>query len=123
MDGGWSAVEGDHHAFTFVDGLVLAPFESWIWGPVEGDAVESGRFDTGVMAVRVEGDRLTLADILRPMFDGPIDEKDLWETGNDPWRMVPLRTIVIGDRIFTITNGGVAIHDFSTYQRLDVVEF
>jgi hypothetical protein len=123
MDGGWSAVEGDHHAFTFVDGLVLAPFESWIWGPVDGDAVESGRFDTGVMAVRVEGDRLTLADILRPMFDGPIDEKDLWETGNDPWRMVPLRTIVIGDRIFTITNGGVAIHDFSTYQRLDVVEF
>lgn len=123
MDGGWSAVEGDHHAFTFVDGLVLAPFESWIWGPVEGNTVESGRFDTGVMAVRVEGDRLTLADILRPLFDGPIDEKDLWETGNDPWRMVPLRTIVIGDRIFTITNGGVAIHDFSTYQRLDVVEF
>lgn len=123
MDGGWSAVEGDHHAFTFVDGLVLAPFESWMWEPVAAGDSESGRFDTGVMAVRVGDDHLLLADILRPVLDGPVAEKDLWETGRDPWRMVPLRTIVIGDRIFTITNGGIAVHDFDTLQRLDVVDF
>ncbi len=124
MDGGWSTVEGDHHAFTFIDGLVLAPFESWVW-PDEGrdEEFDSGRFDTGVMAVRVEGDRLVLGEILRPLLDGPIAEKDLWNKGVDPWRMMPLRTIVIGERIYTVTNGGLAIHDFSTYERLDIVEF
>jgi hypothetical protein len=118
MEGGWSEAEGDHHAFTFVDGLALAPYQRWDW--VENN--EGGRsiFDTGVIAVRVDGTELSLESVLRPVADGPLEEKE-W-VGGDPWAWVPLRTIVIDDHIYTITRAGIAIHDASDFSRVDTVE-
>jgi hypothetical protein len=115
MEDAWSQAEGDHHAFTFLDGLALAPFESWQWLERAGSDGEE-RFDAGVMAIRVEGDRLVLESILRVEAEGPMTGKDIW-TG-EPHRQVPLRTIVIGDRIFTVTSGGIAVHDAATFERL-----
>ena len=111
MDGGWSQVEGDHHAFTYVDGLILAPFESWNWN--EDD--ESSTFDTGVIAARLEGQSLNLEDLLRPVGDGPVTDK---EWNEDQWRAVPLRTLVLDGVIYTITNGGIAAHDADSLDRL-----
>ncbi|MGL5858339.1 MAG: beta-propeller domain-containing protein [Angustibacter sp.] len=73
LPGAWSDVEGDHHAFTFIDGLVLVPFSRWggaVAAPLPG--IEPGvgvsgdeptptsagglGYDAGVIAVRVTGD-------------------------------------------------------------------
>jgi hypothetical protein len=75
MENAWSQAEGDHHAFTYLDGLALAPFESWQWLERASDGEE--RFDAGVMAVRVEGDRLVLGSVLRVEADGPMTGKDI----------------------------------------------
>lgn len=121
LDGGWSQAEGDHHAFTFTDGLALAPYERWEW--IEGGGEEEGteRFDTGVIAVRVSGTALSLEGILRPVHDEPLESKELWRV--DPWRTVPLRTYVIDGRIYTITHGGIAIHDGDSLERIAFAEY
>ena len=111
MDGGWSQAENDHHAFTYADGLILAPFESWNWNEED----EFSTFDAGVIAARLEGESLNLEDLIRPVGDGPVSEKD-W--GQDPWRSVPLRTLVIDGVIYTITNGGIAAHEADTLSRI-----
>ena len=111
MDGGWSQVEGDHHAFTYVDGLILAPFESWNWN--EDD--ESSTFDAGVIAARLDGQSLNLEDLLRPVGDGPVSDKD-WN--EEQWLSVPLRTLVLDGVIYTITNGGIAAHNADTLERI-----
>ena len=118
MEGGWSEAEGDHHAFTFIDGLALAPYQRWDWIE-DGDGGRS-IFDTGVIAARVAGSELSLESVLRPIGDGPVEEKE-W-VGGDPWAWVPLRTIVIEDHIYTLTRAGIAIHDASTFDRVDAVE-
>jgi hypothetical protein len=120
MENAWSQAEGDHHAFTYLDGLALAPFESWQWLERAGSDGEE-RFDAGVMAVRVDGDRLVLESILRVEADGPVTGKDLWNL--EPYRQVPLRTIVIGDRIFTVTSGGIAVHDGAGFERITFERF
>lgn len=112
MENAWSLVEGEHKAFTYLDGLALAPFESWRWI----EETEEERFDAGVMAVRVEGDSLTMGAVLRAEADGPVEGKDIGRF--DPWRQVPIRTIVIGDRIFTVTNGGIAVFALDGFERL-----
>lgn len=112
MEDAWSLAEGEHKAFTFVDGLALAPFESWRWL----ETSEEERFDAGVMAVRVDGDRLELDAVLRAEADGPVEGKEIGRF--EPWRQVPIRTIVIGERIFTITNGGIAVFALDGFERL-----
>lgn len=118
MEGGWSQAEGDHHAFTFVDGLALAPYQRWDW--IENESGGRSMFDTGVIAARVDGDELSLGAVLRPIADGPVEEKD-W-VGRDPWAWSPLRTIVIDDYVYTITQAGIAIHDAGSFERIGTVE-
>lgn len=119
MEGGWSQVEGDHHAFTYFDGLALAPYERW-----EAPASESETevFDTGVLAVRVGDDSLELAGILRPVHDEPVKATE--EPGMiEPWSTVPMRTMVIDDRIYTVTPAGLAVHSATSLERITFVEF
>ncbi len=117
MDGGWSQAEGDHHAFTFADGLILAPYERWEWiGETGKDS-----FDTGVIAARVEGSTLRLDKVLRPVLDGPVTGNE-WDT-IQPWMHVPMRTIVIDGDIYTVTNGGISVHDGDTLDRLTYERF
>jgi hypothetical protein len=49
-----------------------------------------------------------------------MEEKD-W-VGRDPWAWSPMRTIVIDDYVYTITQAGIAIHDASTFERIEVTE-
>lgn len=114
MEGGWSQAESDHHAFTYVDGLILAPYERWEWIET-GDGGRS-MYDAGVLATTLQGDELNLGAVLRPEADGPIDEKD-WNR-IDPWRWSPLRTIVIDDAIYVVSRGGISIFDADTFDRL-----
>jgi uncharacterized secreted protein with C-terminal beta-propeller domain len=118
MEGGWSQAEGDHHAFTYVDGLALAPYQRWDW--IEDESGGRSMFDTGVIAARVDGTELSLGAVLRPIADGPIEEKD-W-VGRDPWAWSPQRTIVIDGYVYTITQAGISIHDASTFDRVEISE-
>ena len=113
MDGGYSQAENDHHAFTFWNGLVLAPYEGW--------GRDGSSYDSGVLAVRVNGRRLTFEKVLRAFEDGPISGKDMERL--EPWRWTPIRTIVIGPNIYTITQGRIAVHDFDTLDRITFERF
>ena len=112
MDGGWSQAEGDHHAFTYVDGLTLAPYERWEW---IGDSGKDS-FDTGVIAARIEGSTLRLDKVIRPVLDGPVTG-NAWDT-IQPWMHVPMRTMVIDGYIYTVTNGGISVHDGDSLDRI-----
>jgi hypothetical protein len=111
MGEGWSQAENDHHAFTYADGLILAPFGSWNWD--EGDQFST--FDAGVIAARLEGSSLNLEKVIRPVGDGPTSEKD-WN--QDTWLSVPLRTLIVDSIIYTIANGGIASHEADTLNRI-----
>jgi len=112
LPGGWSDVEGDHHAFTYADGLALVPYA--------GHSTVRGRdvFDAGVVAVRVEGRRLGGVDVLRPTAERP------GAVNGDGARLpVPLRTFVTADAVLTVTDRGVAVHDLPGYAPRAFVAF
>jgi len=123
VENAWSAVESDHLAFTLTNGVAYVPFESWLWD----EKTEKETFDTGVMAVTVNPDELDLSSILRPVADGPIDwsEETFEESGiaPDPWRMGTRRTIRIDDRLYLITNGGIAVFDVEGFERVVYTQF
>lgn len=122
MEGGYSAAESEHHAFTYYQGLVLAPYESW--GPVFGpDREDEYGYDAGVLAVRVDRDRLTFEGVLRTFADGPLSEKDLSRRGEDPWMWQPMRTVVIGDSVYAVARAGITVFDFDTLDKLAVVNY
>ena len=126
IENAWSAVEGDHLAFTMTEGVAYVPFEAWTWDETNnGEGTET--FDIGVMAVTVGTDSLELTSILRPVADGPIDwnDKIFEEKGiaPDPWRMSARRTIRIDDRVYLITNGGIAIFELDGFERVGYTEF
>ncbi|MFP5330882.1 MAG: beta-propeller domain-containing protein [Acidimicrobiia bacterium] len=119
LEGGWSQAEGNHLAFTYIDGTALAPYERWDWAIDEGTGKETSTFDAGVLAIRVEGDTLSLAGVLRAEGDSAVvlDSEDDWGR-IDPYRVVPQRTIVIDGYVYTITHGGIAIHSLDTLTRV-----
>ena len=120
VEDAWSAVEGDHRAFTFTDGVGYVPFESWKWS----EEFETESFDNGVMAVTVGADSLELTTILRPVADGPIEwSEQNWQEGIDPWQMMTRRTIRIDDRIYLVTHGGIAVFDVDGYDRIEYEKF
>lgn len=111
LPGGWSDVEGDHHAFTYADGLALVPYggESSVGG--------TWVYDAGVVAVRVEGRRLGGVGVLRATAGEP---KPLDGTEHMP---MPRRTFVTADAVLTVTDSGVAVHDLRSYTRRAFVAF
>ena len=106
----WSAVEGDHHAFTLADGLVLIPFRGGLAtvGPT-ADGLRRVRGDAGVVAVRLSGDRLGAPTVLRAHPGGGGAA-----TGSTATTALPLRTYVDSGNIWTLTTAGVAVHDAAT---------
>jgi len=97
MDGGYSAAEYDHHAFTYWNGLVLTPYSSWTEKKVE----------SGVLAVRVNDRKLT--------FEGVLQQKE-----KEP---DAIRTIVIDGTIYTITYQGIGMNDLTSLESLGFVSF
>ena len=97
MESGYSAAEYDHHAFTYWEGLTLVPYQSW-----KNDKTESG-----VLAVRVDKGTLSFKGVLEQHEKEPD----------------PIRTIVIGDTIYTITYGGIGTNDLNTLEPLGFESF
>jgi uncharacterized secreted protein with C-terminal beta-propeller domain len=125
LEGGWSQAEGNHLAFTYVDGTALAPYERWTWEVVDEQTGKAdSTFDAGVLAIRVSGDTLSLDGILRTELDSEVTFPSEQDWGRiDPYRMVPQRTIVIDGYVYTITAGGVAIHSLDTLTRVTFQPF
>jgi len=124
LEGGWSQAEGNHLAFTFTAGTALAPYERWEWEFIEETGKDRSTFDTGVLAVRVNGDTLSLDGILRTELDSAVVLEGDEDWGRiDPYRMVPQRTIVIDGYVYTVTNGGIAVHDLNTLARVTFQRF
>lgn len=124
MESGWSQAEGNHLAFTYVDGTALAPYERWSWELLDESGKERSTFDAGVLAIRVNGDTLSLDGILRTELDSEVVLEAEEDWGRiDPWRMVPQRTIVIDGYVYTITAGGIAIHNLDTLTRVTFQRF
>ena len=114
----WTEVEGDHHAFTFADGLALAPYSRW-WQPDQ--TRPTGMYDAGVLAVRVDGGSLGEPRTLRPLADAPVSESSAGSVSQEMQKVQaaqPLRTFVRGGVVFTVTATGVAVHDAQTMGRL-----
>lgn len=124
MESGWSQAEGNHLAFTYVDGTALAPYERWSWELLDETGKERSTFDAGVLAIRVNGDTLSLDGVLRTELDSEVVLEAEEDWGRiDPWRMVPQRTIVIDGYVYTITAGGIAIHNLDTLTRVTFQRF
>jgi uncharacterized secreted protein with C-terminal beta-propeller domain len=97
MDGGYSSAEYDHHAFTYWNGLVLTPYSSWTENKVE----------SGVIAIRVDDRTLSFEGLLQQEQKEPD----------------ALRTIVIGDTIYTISYRGIGMNDLNSLESLGFVSF
>ena len=92
-EGTSSQVEYDHHAFLYWDGLAMIPVEQWWWED-EGDKVFVGAVG---LEVGEDGSLDELATLVHPGGEG----KD-WD-----WRAQILRSVVIGDSIYTISSKGI----------------
>ena len=150
--GAWSDVEGDHHAFSFSDGMALAPFTGYselatgsdpavkatagstdpsVGAGGSGGATVEGSgglpqqvFDAGVLAVRVDGDRFGAQARLRPLADGPVVfGPDPDPAVNDAMSATPLRTQVLDGYVYTVTPIGIAAHDAATMKRVGFTRF
>ena len=127
LPGAWSDVEGDHHAFTMAGGTALVPFQLWRGGGVtepsgDGSAASVATFDAGVLAVGVQGRTLGPARVLRPVADGPVR---IGTAGVQPdvQAATPLRTVVLGGNVYTVTPVGIAAHGATTGTRLGFTRF
>jgi hypothetical protein len=119
----WTDVEGDHHAFTFADGLALAPFQRW-WQLDPTSPTSDSAFDTGVLAVRLGGagaQELQPAKLLRPIADGPVRQpmnEQLSLADQKVMNASPQRTFVRDGVVYTVTDAGIATHDAASMNRL-----
>ncbi len=126
FDNAYSQAEWDHRAFLYWDatGLMLAPFSAWS----HDDGKSSETFDTGVLAVAVTDDSVTLGATLRNGLDGPYTWDYSDEGGEDvgfvdPWSSTVQRMVIVGDRIFTLGHGGIGVHDLDSLKTIEYVKW
>ena len=93
-EGTSSQVEYDHHAFLFWDGLTMIPVQQWWWDEKGG---ESGFVGAVGLEVADDGSLEELATIMHPGGEGKT-----WD-----WRAQILRSVVVGDSIYTISSKGI----------------
>ncbi|MGH3650770.1 MAG: beta-propeller domain-containing protein [Acidimicrobiia bacterium] len=88
-----SQIEYDHHAFLYWDGLAVIPVQQWWW-----DGSKDSGF-MGAVGIRVgaDGELTELATLVHPGGDGK--DRD--------GRAQILRSVVIGDSVYTISSKGM----------------
>jgi hypothetical protein len=107
-EGTTSQVEYDHHAFLYWDGLAMIPVQQWNW---DGETEE---IFVGAVGVAVEGDDLVeVAKITHPGGEG----KE-WD-----WRAQIMRSIVIGDSLYTISPKGILQSSLDTLDEQAWLDF
>jgi len=111
LEHGSSEVEYDHHAFLYWEPTELAvvPVQTWWW---DEDTETEGGF-AGAIAVRVARDGVEeLARITHDGTEGPLSEKPELQG----WRLPIRRSLVVGDRLFTVSDGGILQSDLDTLE-------
>lgn len=88
-----SEVEYDHHAFLYWDGLVMIPIQRWTWDE------HSEEVFMGIVGLRVRDDG-TLSEV--GQLTHPGGEGKTWDG-----RAQILRSIVIGESVYTISHRGI----------------
>ena len=123
IGGGWSDVEHDHRAFLHwpPTGLAVVPFSRWDVGPYDRAEGPSN----GVVTFTADAERgveeravLTHLDLMTWSGegfdrDGPAFEELGWDR---TWQARIVRSLVVGDRLLTVSAAGVAAHDLDTLE-------
>ncbi len=109
-EGSSSQVEYDHHAFLYWEptGLAMVPVQQWFW--------DEDKDDVFFGAVGFELDGADLSEVRR--FAHPGGESQEWD-----WRAQITRSIVIGDKLYTISNKGIMSSDLATLDELSFLGF
>jgi uncharacterized secreted protein with C-terminal beta-propeller domain len=125
IGGGWSDVEHDHRAFLHwpPTGLAVVPFSRWDVGPHDrAEGPSSGVVTFTADAARGIEERavLTHLDLMAWPGDGlDRDDPTFEELGWDrTWQARIVRSVVVGDRLLTVSAAGVAAHDLDTLDAL-----
>lgn len=116
--GAWSAVEWDHRAFLWWQPrqLLLAPYSNNYWDP----ASQQSFWDSGILAAQVEGGRILPQATLRHHSGGLLESQQ--QSTLPVWQTSALqRVVIIGDRVYTVSNGALGVHDLNSWQTLAVV--
>ena len=109
-----SSAEWDHHAFLWwaPDGVAVMPLQRWSWDEASG---KEDHF-AGAVVVSATPERIDqVAEIRHPSGD-----PDCPDCG---WTPPVMRSIVIGDTIFTVSDAGVLVTDMDTYEPQEWLEF
>jgi hypothetical protein len=125
---GGSEVEHDHHAFLHwpATGLTVVPFTRWTWDEtghgddevLSGAATFTADRDRGIDTGRVLTHTAQLEGAGEVVVDGY--ELDVWDLG---WFAQIRRSVVVGDRLLTVSEAGVAVHDLATLEDLGWARF
>ncbi len=109
LEHGYSEVEYDHHAFLHwvPTGLTVLPVQTWWW---DEETETDGGF-SGAIAVRVDDNGIEeLARITHSYSNDPESEEIEWEG----WRLPIRRSLVVGDKLLTVSDGGILQSDLDT---------
>ncbi len=112
VENAYTEAEWDHHAFLYwpATGLTVIPYQLWSWD--ERTQVE--KFDNGALAYNL--DRAAGFTDLRRLShlpDEAADSRDALFT-DASWRAAIQRAIVVGDRLYTVSDLGVLASDLTT---------
>jgi hypothetical protein len=135
LSGAFGDTEGDTHAFTFSDGLVLIPYSRTVPVAVPrptyapGQTPQTGTesfapeysMDAGIVAVRVTENALASPQLLHPTGTTATPRSYPYGSASDTG--APLRTFLADGAIWTVTTAGVAAHQESTLRWLSYTRF
>ncbi|CAN5876175.1 beta-propeller domain-containing protein [soil metagenome] len=109
-EGSSSQVEYDHHAFLFWEptGLAMVPVQQWFW--------DEDKEDVFFGAVGFKLDGADLSEVRR--FAHPGGDSQEWD-----WRAQITRSIVVSDKLYTISNKGIMSSDVATLDELGFLGF
>ena len=102
---GSSGVEYDHRAFTFWDGLAVVPIQNW-----------NDNFN-GVVGITVDDASLDIAGKTRHGVDAD------WNGERNEWSAPIMRSLVIGDHLYTVSQAGVMQSTLDTFEQMGWIEF
>lgn len=106
-----SEVEYDHHAFLYWEetGLAMVPVQQWWYD----DDSESAFFGAVGFEVDDDGDLREVERVSHPGGD-----RDDWD-----WRARIVRSVVVGDNVYTISAKGIMKSDIEDLDEVDWLEF
>ncbi len=103
-----STAEYDHRAFLLWENTVVLPITEYGWHD------ERGSYHTGAVAIEIGDGRLT--EIARVVHPGA-------GSARFGWNAEILRSLVIGDSLYTVSNAGLLESDWDSFEDVSWLEF